>query len=418
MRGWLVCSGLFVLTILTLSCGNNSSLVPAQPSISSQPSAPPTPTPTPSSPPPASEASQTFVYVVIGHVGVHGTDELPSLTGLMFKDEHLTLIPTPQFPGLFLGVYPIEVAVSPRSKLLYVVDKLALSSSSWKLRIFRILDDGNLSEVSSNFQLQYTESPMAVTPNGKFLFIPAYDGLHEYRIEQGTDLPTELAGSPFSVGDIRLASTAVIDPSGKYLYVSRLTNGIWGFALNSETGRLTDLPKNPLASGFGAVTAIEPSGHFLYVHLNSSNPSTQYQIYAIASDGELEKLGTLDSTVSLWRTVFDPLSHAGYLTPAVPGGELEVVRVNSGDGRLQRIPGSPFSFAALSNDGLPCNVYDRTVDTTQRLLYASACSQYIVVARLGDDSLPQPQLADRLKIASGDSTGYSSLAGRIAIAVR
>ena len=144
--------------------------------------------------------------------------------------------------------------------------------------------------------------PIAVTPNGKYVFVancggcgyarktpshaaagaaavkgqpakPSY--LVEYRINSRTG-----ALSPKPIAKVTTGNGAnwiAIAPNGKSVYVATNTNGVWQYTTNPTTGKLS--PKNPETTGGTEHNiVIAPNGKNAYVIGATSRRVSQYRI--------------------------------------------------------------------------------------------------------------------------------------------
>ena len=102
--------------------------------------------------------------------------------------------------------------------------------------------------------------------------------------------PTELTavpGPPVTTGLNPTAATAVVAPSGSFLYVvNTASNDISGFAVDSCTGALTSVPGQNARSGNQPV-AVASFGHFIYV---ANQHSQDISAYAVNADGTLRQI--------------------------------------------------------------------------------------------------------------------------------
>ncbi len=118
---------------------------------------------------------------------------------------------------------------------------------------------------------------VAITPADTFAYISdGLSGVAAYSINATTGGLTPLGGSPFTagVGTSALAMT----PNGKFLYVAS-TAAITGFAINAD-GSLTSVGSPVTFSQPPVSLSIEPSGAYLYVLSNNSGIVPVYQINA------------------------------------------------------------------------------------------------------------------------------------------
>ena len=118
---------------------------------------------------------------------------------------------------------------------------------------------------------------VAINPADTFAYISdGLSGVAAYSINATTGGLTPLAGSPFTAA--AGTSALALTPNGKFLYVAS-TAAITGFTINAD-GSLTSVgisvtfPQPPL------VLSIDTTGAYLYVLNNNSNSVSVYQINA------------------------------------------------------------------------------------------------------------------------------------------
>jgi len=152
--------------------------------------------------------------------------------------------------------------------------------------------------------------------------LPAANQIIAYREDPNSGVLTQIAGSPYSVGDG--AHSLALHPSGKFLYAAnpgQNENDISLFTIASN-GALTEvLPRTLVApaASLPQLLMMDPAGNFLYVANAGSN-------------------------------------------------NISVFSVDSGSGVLTQVAGSPFSIGGLS----PLNMQ---LTPSGNFLYVSAASQ-------------------------------------------
>jgi 6-phosphogluconolactonase (cycloisomerase 2 family) len=107
---------------------------------------------------------------------------------------------------------------------------------------------------------------MTVTPNGQLLYLFSDSTLYAFNVTP-TGL-TPVTGSPFNglLGTSAPGKQMVVDPSGKYLYVTAQgPDRLYGFSIGTS-GTLTALTSSPFTTGsFPDEVNVDPSGSFVYV---------------------------------------------------------------------------------------------------------------------------------------------------------
>lgn len=113
---------------------------------------------------------------------------------------------------------------------------------------------GLLSPVQVSSITPFITGPVdfAITPTGKYLYAGPrlYDkppGIYGYALDADTGLATPLPGSPFSMAGLPDIMGMAMHPSGRFLFVGTYhPTAIWAFAIDQATGALTVAPGSPL----------------------------------------------------------------------------------------------------------------------------------------------------------------------------
>ena len=297
------------------------------------------------------------------------------------------------------------VAVHPNGKVLFVPADPARIDS------YPIAEDGSLpAEPSSSAEVD-DDNPllgMALDPLGRFAYgvSPFSQTIYVFKVNQQTGALTA-SGEPLLVGpegDRRSPAFVALDPSGKFAYVTQMAsgsptgNGIRAYAVDQESGELTELSTSPFAAGgvIAGALAFRPDGRFLF------STGAGVNAFAVAEDGTLELVDgspfSLDVSTDAWapniamhpqgkllyvsdflRTrhvtgfLIDPetgaldevagtppTTTAPYSIALGPGGrflyvnddngETSVFAVTSATGALTKLDDSPFPFGGLEAD--------------------------------------------------------------------
>lgn len=168
------------------------------------------------------------------------------------------------------GFGPLRAAVSPAGKFLFVANSASASVSG-----FSFDSSGNLTPVP-NSPTPVGNGPnwIAFDPAGKFLYVPnQQDGTYSgFSIDASTGSLSPLGGSPFAVTSsttILPLSSVVVEPSGKYIYVTanNSSNNVYGFSLNTSSGVPgAAIASSPFAGGsLAAFIASDVTGKLLFV---------------------------------------------------------------------------------------------------------------------------------------------------------
>jgi hypothetical protein len=158
-------------------------------------------------------------------------------------------------------------------------------------------------------------------PSGRFLYAQAQDGIYGYAVDRETGAPTAIPGSPFPAGSNGgwPGNILTTDDRGRFLYATDVSgNQIYAFRIDQQSGALTPIHGSPYATGQTPLTvAFQGSNNFLYVgNLNSGDISA----YAVHPDGSL--VPVKGSPFPIGRFPF-------FLLPDQTGGNLYVSIVNS-----------------------------------------------------------------------------------------
>jgi 6-phosphogluconolactonase len=166
--------------------------------------------------------------------------------------------------------------------------------------------------------------------------LPAASELAVYREDPFSGTLTELAGTPYTVGDG--AQSLVIHPSGKFLYVANPGQGENDISLFdiASNGYLTEVPPRTTVAPLGVLPKLllmDPSGNYLYV-MNAT--SDNISVFSIDSQSGV-----------LTQIVGSPFSVGGLLTPLdmqlTPNGNFLYVSVAGG--QADSLNGSIFGFS-------------------------------------------------------------------------
>jgi 6-phosphogluconolactonase (cycloisomerase 2 family) len=111
----------------------------------------------------------------------------------------------------------------------------------------------------------------------------------------GSGALNPMLGSPFTPGT--RPSAAVVDASGKYLYVADLGNEIFGYTIDANTGTPTAITGSPFKGGSAPLFLIEDTtGKFLLTADESTATASEFSIDP--KTGALATGGTFNTGVS------------------------------------------------------------------------------------------------------------------------
>ena len=141
------------------------------------------------------------------------------------------------------------------------------------------------------------DPPLAVTvhPSDRFVYSssPSGSSIWVFNLNDASGTLAPAAGSPFLVGFPNTPNqpgAVAVDPAGQFAYVithrgavSGVDNagGLWGFKIDSGNGTLRPLAATPYLTGDAPTNAIvDPSGKFVYVANRDNDSISEYKIDA------------------------------------------------------------------------------------------------------------------------------------------
>ncbi len=259
------------------------------------------------------------------------------------------------------------------AKFLYVPNSGSQNVSAYSINA----SNGTLTEITgSPFPTAPTPRYVTVEPSGKFLYVTSLGSSTEpprisgYAMNSTTGVLTELPTSPFDLSVPPPPAGAlgilppVLHPSGAFGYLAvPIPNGqVYGGTINSATGELTQIPGTPLTVGVApAVGVYDSAGKFYFLPTNAT-PAAQGEIFAYqvnSPSGVLTPIGSSVPTggVNPWA-VLAP-GGAFMLVSNVMSGNIAVFSV-SATGTLSMV-GAPIATGpAGSQSGFP--VYHRRLN--------------------------------------------------------
>jgi 6-phosphogluconolactonase len=219
--------------------------------------------------------------------------------------------------------------------------------------------------------------------------IPAANQVKAYREDPNSGVLTEIQGSPYPVGDG--AYSAVLHPSGKFLYVAnpgQLENDISLFTIASN-GALTEVtPRTPVGINASqpAFLAMDPGGSYLYV---ANTLSFNISVFSIdSSNGALTQLANSPFAVGLPPLNMQLAPSGNYLYVTTSGGQA-----NSNDGSIVGFSVNAGGLSALAaprdSDGV--NPNGLAIDPSGTYLYvANTSSASIAIFTIGASGALSP----------------------------
>jgi 6-phosphogluconolactonase (cycloisomerase 2 family) len=267
------------------------------------------------------------------------------------------------------------LALDPQNRFVfYGIANSASQSSS----IFTFLADsatGSLTLQPDSITTSGTVSAAVVDPSGRFLYVGGGSSsggqVSAYSINSTTGALTQITGSPFTTGG---SPRIAIDPLGKFLYTGD-SSGVSAFTIDSVTGALTPVAGSPFAPGVPTPDAItvDPQGKFVYFLSNSS-------VFGFAINGTSGVLTAVPGSpfapvapnLVTMSIAIDPTSSFMYVTnfSQVQGtSSISAYRLDATTGALTPLTGSPFSSGLaepswISVDPSGAFLYVPSFDTT------------------------------------------------------
>jgi 6-phosphogluconolactonase len=236
------------------------------------------------------------------------------------------------------------------SSVLYVASG---SNGAGEILAFAVNASTGALATPASFPAPQLLNELKVDPSGKFLYGSDFDAgaVRVYAVDPSTGALSEVAGSPFSAPQvIGNGGPLAVSPNGKFLFFSNSTGSITTFAISTAT-----LTPNGIAvqdQNQPDHFAVDPSGNFLYVANHSDeNEGDQFSVFAID-----QMSGALSAVAG------SPFGFQGNSQPAgiavhpngnflystlSNSGEVEGMAVARASGALSLISGSPWKTMEL-----------------------------------------------------------------------
>jgi 6-phosphogluconolactonase len=330
--------------------------------------------------------SSGFLYVnVSGGPNFFPTD----INGFaVYTSGALSPVPGSPVPAADNGGGPI--AITRDSRLLYTVNSTDYPSQVLALQINA---DGSLANASvPSYQMSDAQIGLLAHPMADFLYASGNSGvLTVLAIDLATGAlsPT----SSVTLGNKFLKNSAVITPSGRYLYQNDVDRNddlfptsvqLAGFSTDAATGALSPVPGSPLTlttpspsttSDTGSM-AIDPTGKFLYVPY-------QFVVVNVGVDGGLAAYSIDPTSGALTAVPGSPFGIGGApssvaidasgkflivsIFPLGGGSRLAVFSIDPATGALTSVPGSfgpTYVWGGVAADPSKPFVYAGTISTS------------------------------------------------------
>jgi DNA-binding beta-propeller fold protein YncE len=194
-----------------------------------------------------------------------------------------------------VGINPFGVVVAPLANFVYVAN-----SNSPSVSVFAFDGTATLTEIAgSPFPIGNVDPVMAIDPTGQFAYVlgSTQAFLYAFTIDS-TGALTAVPGGPVTTATNNPSGVAV-HPNGKFVYVANFASpsgSVSAYAINPATGALTQVG-SPVPAGDGAESVtIDPTGQFAYVANQQSDDISAYAIDG--TNGTLTPLPTAPSVAS------------------------------------------------------------------------------------------------------------------------
>lgn len=229
---------------------------------------------------------------------------------------------TSSMPPVSAGTSTSAFAIDPTGKYAYAVDNSAVGA----VHQYTIGSNGVLSPMSTPTVAAGTWSwKQVISPNGKYVYVGAGDtsgNVLEYAIGS--------TGALTLIGTLALSATndspdaLAIDPSGQYLYTAATTSStntnLSQYSIGTN-GVLATTPVKTIAipSRYTSNLIIDPKGKFAYLSAADNGAATtslEYE-YSIDSNGILNQVGTFSAMSEGSGIAIDTTGQYAYLTDNV-----------------------------------------------------------------------------------------------------
>lgn len=298
-----------------------------------------------------------FLYSASGNLDTVSAFRVDPATGA------LTGLGTPYGVGYF----PTSVVATHDSKFLYVT-----VFTNNQVVGFAIQPDGSLVPTPGS-PLAVAGAPFWLTahPNRNFVYASTQGaGITVLAVDPATGAPS-IASSVATGG---APQNAALTPDGAYFYQTlSAMDQVAGFAIDRNSGALSALvPPGPTTATYPRGIAVDPSGKFLYVTIETSwlGPSTAVDAYSIdAASGALTRIPGAPFTAGAnpIAAVCDPSGRFLYVSNA-DAPSVSAFSIDPDSGVLMEIAGSPFAVAGGPGAGTV------TVDPSGQYLYVATSS--------------------------------------------
>lgn len=302
----------------------------------------------PNTQPPVSPVNAIYCFSITGVEG-----QLTSVPGSPFIASNLS------DPSLFIGETPNGMVMDGQGRFLYLSDYDGVDASGQSTNSIRAYTIDATSGALQNGPVFTSTSvawlsAQAIDSTNRYLYASTVlsngVAISVYSIDASTETLTEIAGSPFLVRntdpDQEYNLSIFAAPSSNFVYAIVINNygdsGAYVFSADSTTGELTVVPGSPFSIGDPASAILHPSGKFLY----ATAPGTGISVFALDANS---------GAVSPTPVSTGPVSGYFGLTLVDPDGQVLLFNtsndtassflINGSTGALTAVTGSPFTVA-------------------------------------------------------------------------
>ena len=196
-----------------------------------------------------------------------------------------------------------EIAMTPSGVFIFTNDVAA-----GQMYAFNITDDRFLEILGDDpFLAPIGGEPthLVVDSSGKYLYATlSAGGVAGFAIDQNTGVVTDVAGSPFSTSDI--PAGIAVSPNAGFLYVVNQNGTIDSFSIDEGGGSLVPIPTGPVAtSAQPSSITVDATGDFLLV---ANEPNSDIYSFKISSLGALTAVAGSPFQAISHITLIQPLN--------------------------------------------------------------------------------------------------------------
>jgi 6-phosphogluconolactonase len=147
---------------------------------------------------------------------------------------------------------------------------------------------------------------------------------------------------PLPAGPLTVGGSVAVNK--KFIYIPFSNNTVFGYSVGS-TGVLTSVPNSPYTASGGASASSDPAGHFLFVSDFNSGVITVFAVNT--NDGSLTQVVGSPFPSGLSRVAMTAADGQGkflFATEGTGGAAVAAFTINQLTGALSPVTGSPFAF--------------------------------------------------------------------------